>query len=324
MIDYGVISKPDSVIIRGSKMLLDSIYFVETETYYEEDVFKSISKKVNLKPIQGVNFSKGKVDIELSVSRYSEKELNIPIELINQPKGIKVKLFPANSKIRTTIPMKIIGNVGISDFRLIADYNKILDGQTQKIRIICSKETCWRKTNNFRTKRSKLSNKKMIIIGLTGGIGSGKSTILNYFREHGYPCFESDEVGKKLLEVELKETVLKLFGEEVYNAKGILDRKAISKKVFSNSKLLETLNDIVHPAVNETFEKFKKKHQDFPVIVKEAAILIESGSYKSCDIIVLVKAPLDERIKRIVTRDSVNESEVIARIDNQWEDEKLV
>ena len=162
----------------------------------------------------------------------------------------------------------------------------------------------------------------MIIIGLTGGMGSGKSTILNYFREHGYPCFESDEVGKKLLEVELKETVLKLFGEEVYNAKGILDRKAISKKVFSNSKLLEALNDIVHPAVNETFEKFKKKHQDSPVIVKEAAILIESGSYKSCDIIVLVKAPLDERIKRIVARDSVNESEVIARIDNQWEDEK--
>ena len=162
----------------------------------------------------------------------------------------------------------------------------------------------------------------MIIIGLTGGIGSGKSTILSYFREHGYPCFESDEVGKKLLEVELKETVLKLFGEEVYNAKGILDRKALSKKVFSNSKLLEALNDIVHPAVNETFEKFKKKHQDFPLIVKEAAILIESGSYKSCDIIVLVKAPLDERIKRIVARDSVNESEVIARIDNQWGDEK--
>tara|TARA_B100000989_G_scaffold263383_1_gene215254 strand:- start:130 stop:723 length:594 start_codon:yes stop_codon:yes gene_type:complete len=162
----------------------------------------------------------------------------------------------------------------------------------------------------------------MIIVGLTGGIGSGKSTILNYFREHGYPCFESDEVGKKLLEVELKETVLKLFGEEVYNEKGILDRKALSKKVFSNSKLLETLNDIVHPAVNETFEKFKKKYQDFPVIIKEAAILIERGSYKSCDIVVLVKAPLDERIKRIVTRDSVNVSEVVARINNQWDDKK--
>ena len=162
----------------------------------------------------------------------------------------------------------------------------------------------------------------MIIVGLTGGIGSGKSTILNYFRDHGYPCFESDEVGKKLLEVELKEMVLNLFGEEVYDANGILDRKALSKKVFSDSKLLETLNDIVHPAVNETFEKFKKKYQDFPLIVKEAAILIESGSYKSCDVIVLVKAPKDERIKRVVTRDSVNESEVIARINNQWADKK--
>ena len=162
----------------------------------------------------------------------------------------------------------------------------------------------------------------MIIVGLTGGIGSGKSTILNYFRDYGYPCFESDEVGKKLLQVDLKETVLNLFGEELYDEKGILDRKALSKKVFSDSKLLETLNDIVHPAVNETFEKFKKKHRDFPIIVKEAAILIESGSYKSCDVIVLVKAPKNERIKRVVTRDSVNESEVIARINNQWEDKK--
>ena len=162
----------------------------------------------------------------------------------------------------------------------------------------------------------------MIVVGLTGGIGSGKSTILNYFREHGYPCFESDEVGKKLLEVELKENVVKLFGEEVYNTKGILDRKVISKKVFSNSKLLETLNNIVHPAVNEAFEKFKKKYQDSPIIVKEAAILIESGSYKSCDIIILVKAPQDERIKRIMARDSANKSEVIAKISNQWEDKK--
>ena len=138
--DYGVISKPDSVIIRGPKVLLDSIYFVETEIYYEKDVFKSISKKINLKPIQGVNFSKAIVDIEVSVSRYSEKELNIPIELINQPNGIKVKLFPAKSKIRATIPMKIIGNVGVSDFRLIADYNKILEGQTQKLELYVQKK----------------------------------------------------------------------------------------------------------------------------------------------------------------------------------------
>ena len=129
----------------------------------------------------------------------------------------------------------------------------------------------------------------MIIVGLTGGIGSGKSTILNYLKNNGYPCFESDKV---------------------------------AKKVFSDSKLLKNLNDTVHPAVHKAFVKFKNKHENFPMIIKEAAILIESGSYKSCDFIILVKAPRSERIKRIVARDSVNESDVIVRINNQWDDKK--
>ena len=162
----------------------------------------------------------------------------------------------------------------------------------------------------------------MIIVGLTGGIGSGKSTILNYLKNNGYPCFESDKVGKKLLEGELKDSIIKLFGKEIYNPKGILNSRALSKKVFSDSKLLKNLNDTVHPAVHKAFVKFKNKHENFPMIIKEAAILIESGSYKSCDFIILVKAPRSERIKRIVARDSVNESDVIVRINNQWDDKQ--
>ncbi len=162
----------------------------------------------------------------------------------------------------------------------------------------------------------------MIIIGLTGGIGSGKSTILNYLKNNGYPCFESDKVAKKLLEGELKDSIIKLFGKEIYNPKGILNSRVLSKKVFSDSKLLKNLNDIVHPAVHKAFLKFKNKYENFPIIIKEAAILIESGSYKSCDFIVLVKAPRNERIKRIVARDAVNEPDVIERINNQWEDKK--
>ena len=100
--DSNVISKPDCIIVRGPKILLDSIYYAETITYNQEDVYKSISKKINLSPIEGVNFSKDFVDIELSVSRYSEKEFNIPIELINQPEGVKVKLFPPKTKVRAT------------------------------------------------------------------------------------------------------------------------------------------------------------------------------------------------------------------------------
>ena len=162
----------------------------------------------------------------------------------------------------------------------------------------------------------------MIIVGLTGGIGSGKSTILNYLKNNGYPCFESDKVGKKLLEGELKDSIIKLFGKEIYNPNGILNSRALSKKVFSDSKLLKNLNDTVHPAVHKAFVKFKNKHENFPMIIKEAAILIESGSYKSCDFIILVKAPRSERIKRIVARDSINESDVIVRINNQWDDKK--
>ena len=138
--DSNVISKPDCIIVRGPKILLDSIYYAETIAYNQEDVYKSISKKINLSPIEGVNFSKDFVDIELSVSRYSEKEFNIPIELINQPEGVKVKLFPPMTKVRATIPMSVIGNIRVSDFRLIADYNQILNGQTQKLELFIQKK----------------------------------------------------------------------------------------------------------------------------------------------------------------------------------------
>ena len=138
--DSNVISKPDCIIVRGPKILLDSIYYAETITYNQEDVYKSISKKINLSPIEGANFSKDFVDIELSVSRYSEKEFNIPIELINQPEGVKVKLFPPMTKVRATIPMSVIGNIRVSDFRLIADYNQILNGQTQKLELFIQKK----------------------------------------------------------------------------------------------------------------------------------------------------------------------------------------
>ena len=140
LIDSNVISKPDCIIVRGPKILLDSIYYAETIAYNQEDVYKSISKKINLSPIEGANFSKDFVDIELSVSRYSEKEFNIPIELINQPEGVKVKLFPPKTKVRATIPMSVIGNIGVSDFRLIADYNQILNGQTQKLELFIQKK----------------------------------------------------------------------------------------------------------------------------------------------------------------------------------------
>ena len=162
----------------------------------------------------------------------------------------------------------------------------------------------------------------MIIIGLTGGIGSGKSTILRWFAKNGIPCFESDAIGRKLINTDLKSQVIEKFGIEICNSKGDIDKNLLAKKVFKNPKLLESLNNIIHPEIIMAFNNFKYKHRKSPIILKEAAILIESGTYKSCDIIILIKAPKDLRISRVKRRDGIRHNDVLDRMKNQWSDTK--
>ena len=121
----------------------------------------------------------------------------------------------------------------------------------------------------------------MKVIGLTGGIGSGKSTLLNWFQMKGIPCFESDAVGRELLNSSLRDSVILRFGEDIY-FDGILDRKKMAKKVFRDKKALADLNKIVHPAVNEAFNNFIEKNQNAPFIINESAIIFETGKYKDC------------------------------------------
>ena len=161
----------------------------------------------------------------------------------------------------------------------------------------------------------------MKILGLTGGIGSGKSTLLNWFKSKGIPCFESDAVGKELLESELRQKIQTRFGSELY-AKGTLDRSVLAKRVFQNSEELKELNEIVHPAVAKAFEEFKVKHKDAPIVIKEAAILFESGGDKFCDSVVLITAPKELRIQRVLERDGGTKSEVLSRMSKQWSDEQ--
>ncbi len=162
----------------------------------------------------------------------------------------------------------------------------------------------------------------MKIIGLTGGIGSGKSTILKWFEKNGIPCFESDAIGRKLIKTELKAQVIEKFGIEVCNSKGKLDRNLLAKKVFKNPKLLKSLNNIIHPEVLKAFNNFKHKNRESPIILKEAAILIESGAYKLCDIIILIKAPKHLRISRVKLRDGLNNNDILDRMKHQWSDTK--
>ena len=162
----------------------------------------------------------------------------------------------------------------------------------------------------------------MTIIGLTGGIGSGKSTILRWFAKNGIPCFESDAIGRKLINTDLKSQVIEKFGIEICNSKGDIDKNLLAKKVFKNPKLLESLNNIIHPEILMAFNNFKYKYRKSPIILKEAAILIESGAYKSCDIVILIKAPKNLRISRVKRRDGINENDILDRMKNQWSDTK--
>ena len=162
----------------------------------------------------------------------------------------------------------------------------------------------------------------MTIIGLTGGIGSGKSTILKWFEKNEIPCFESDEISRKLINTNLKSRIVEKFGLEICNPKGDINRNLLGKKVFKNPKLLESLNNIIHPEVTKAFDNFKFKHRESPIILKEAAILIESGAYKLCDIIILIKAPKHLRISRVKRRDGIRHNDVLDRMKNQWSDTK--
>ena len=162
----------------------------------------------------------------------------------------------------------------------------------------------------------------MKVIGLTGGIGSGKTLVSNLFAELGVPVYISDVEAKKLMHSnkEVKTAVTALFGEEAYY-KGQLNRKFIAEKVFSDKSLLEKLNAIVHPAVAKHFEAWKKM-QTSDFVIKEAAILFETGGNKNCDKVILVTAPKAIRIKRVIKRDNVSEESVKQRMNNQWSDNR--
>ncbi|MCE2772705.1 MAG: dephospho-CoA kinase [Bacteroidetes bacterium] len=162
-------------------------------------------------------------------------------------------------------------------------------------------------------------------IGLTGGIGSGKTTVAEVFKTLGIPVFLADEEARRIQnEVEtVKNKIQQVLGD-VYDINGTLNRKRVAELVFGNPSLLEQLNQIVHPAVKDAFEKFVASHTDAPYVIREAAILFESGSYKDLDAVIAVVAPEEIRINRVMNRDSSTKEQVQQRIQAQWSDEEKV
>jgi len=164
----------------------------------------------------------------------------------------------------------------------------------------------------------------MITVGLTGGIGSGKTTVAKTFEALGVPIYIADEEAKLLMVKSkvIKRKLIALFGEKAY-VDNKLNKPFLSQAIFNNRDLLEQMNAIVHPRVGRHFYKWIAK-QKTPYIIKEAAILFENGSYKHYDYIITVIASKPIRIQRVIERDNTTKEKVLSIIKNQWDDAKKV
>jgi len=169
-------------------------------------------------------------------------------------------------------------------------------------------------------------SKNYFTIGITGGIGSGKSLIASILQKLQYPVFYADAEAKKLIahNIELKKAIINLFGSECYAENGELNRKYLANIVFNNPDKLKQLNAIVHPATEITFQQWAVNQYNTTkktLLFKEAAILFEAKATHTVDFIVMVYAPLEIRIQRTMQRDGVLRENVLKRIEQQWSDE---
>ncbi len=165
----------------------------------------------------------------------------------------------------------------------------------------------------------------MVKVGLTGGIGSGKTTVSNFLLDYGIPVYNSDSKGKTLMNanLELKNNIVSIFGERVYD-NGILNTNLLSNIVFNDSTKIEQLNNLVHPKVAQDFNQWVGKNNNKPILVKEAAILIESGAYLNMDKIILVVSEKSTRINRVSKRDNFDLESIEKRINLQLKDNEKI
>lgn len=164
----------------------------------------------------------------------------------------------------------------------------------------------------------------MIKAGLTGNIGSGKSTVARIFQALGVPVFHADQEAKNLYrDKAVLQEVTEAFGKEVINEAGELDKARFASIIFSDKEKLRQINTIIHPKVRQKYYDWLELHQNLPYTLQEAAIMIESGLYKKLDRIIVVAAPKQERLQRISNRDGFDKQEILKRMDNQFPESKL-
>lgn len=164
----------------------------------------------------------------------------------------------------------------------------------------------------------------MLRVGITGGIGSGKTTVCKIFQALGISVFDADRSAKRLMaeDSNLKNQLIDHFGVDTFGADGALNRTYLAQRVFNNEEDLSQLNQLVHPFVLTDYENWLLQIPKAPYSIREAAIMLESGTYKDLDVIILIDSPDELRIKRVIQRDKRSEAEVKSIIARQWPMEK--
>jgi dephospho-CoA kinase len=163
----------------------------------------------------------------------------------------------------------------------------------------------------------------MKVVGITGGIGSGKTTVCKVFEILGVPVFYADDEAKKLYEeATIKSKVVKLFGKKIVGKKNEIDKKKLAELVFSNSVLLAKLNALIHPQVGKIFRVWKRKQKRAKIVIREAAIMIESKTYKDLDFLITVNSSKEQRVKRILSKGSFGVEDIKQRMSEQLSDKE--
>jgi dephospho-CoA kinase len=172
----------------------------------------------------------------------------------------------------------------------------------------------------------KSTKKKGLRVGITGGIGTGKSTVCRIFESLGVPVYDADYWARWLLSNDpaLKSAIVEIFGPEAYSENGTYNRQLVAQQAFSNPEKLAALNAVAHPAVEAHARAWHeaKAAEGHPYTLKEAALMVESGSYKHLDCLIVISAPENLRIERVVKRDGISEAQVRARMQHQLPEQK--
>ena len=165
----------------------------------------------------------------------------------------------------------------------------------------------------------------MLKVGLTGSIGSGKSTIAKVFTFLGIPVYFSDIEAKKILDQpDVIASVIAELGADLLASNGLIDRKSLASRVFNDHNALQWLNSLIHPQVRRHFIEWVESQKNSPYIMQESAIMLETGFSSFFDKIVVVTCPLEERINRVLYRDNMTRDQVLERMENQWSEELKV